>query len=259
MSGTARHGGATPRVALPLAALTAFAMACRVGDAPADVPAAFTVEDSAGIEIVESSAPAWEGDGWTIADEPRLSIGRTSGDERYLFGHIAGSIALPDGRIAVLDAQAVQVRVYSPQGVHLADWGGKGDTDEVRAAHEVWLRKSIMAPTMTVGGGSREQVLRWVLDLPYPATLPTFHKLLVDPDGNIWAAQRRYAADDEKWEFGMLDYFVFGPDGRHLGVIELPADLVVHQIGTDYILGVARDELGVQFVRVYEIVKEGVR
>ncbi|MXX35681.1 MAG: hypothetical protein F4Z50_13110, partial [Gemmatimonadetes bacterium] len=107
------------RPALTLTGLTVLSIACQADDSPADQAAAFVVEDSAGVEIVESSAPAWDGDGWTVATGPSVSIGRTSGDEQYLFGSVRGAIVLPDGRIAVLDQQAALVRVYSPEGVHL--------------------------------------------------------------------------------------------------------------------------------------------
>lgn len=115
------------RPALTLTGLSVFTIACQAGDSPAHPSATFVVEDSAGIEIVESSAPVWDGDGWTVAGEPSVSIGRTSGDERYLFGAVRGAMVLPGGRIAVLDQQAALVRVYSPEGVHLEDWGGRGE------------------------------------------------------------------------------------------------------------------------------------
>ncbi len=424
-----------------LTGLSILAIACQSGDSPAGGSATFVVEDSAGIEIVESAVPAWEGGGWTVATEPSVSIGRTSGDERYLFGSVRGAVVLTDARIAVLDEQAALVRVYSPEGVHLEDWGGRGEgpgefnfpvslfpyrgdsilvrelitmglsvfddrgrfgrrtippiraefvsglfdlltegsvipadsccrfwgplssgaflvsypemipttgrgmhrssvsvaiipdsggaaagvgefrggrylpgptrasvpttfqfplwfnmaagqdgyfvtegdaysiseydatgrlrrsirlargprpvTDEVKAEHEAWLRERVLAPGAPIEGDSPEQVLQRRLDEPYPATLPSFFQLHVDPDGNLWAVQRRYGAGDDGRLSGMLDYFVFGPDGRHLGVIALPDNLQVYQIGRDYILGVLRDELEVQFVHLYEIEKGG--
>jgi hypothetical protein len=135
--------------------------------------------------------------------------------------------------------------------------GPRPVTDEVKAAHEARLRERMLAPGAPIEGDSPEQVLQRRLDEPYTATLPSFFQLHVDPDGNLWAVQRRYGAGDDGRSSGMLDYFVFGPDGRHLGVIELPDNLQVYQIGTDYILGVVRDELEVQFVHLYEIEKGG--
>ncbi|MYG81647.1 MAG: hypothetical protein F4187_07750 [Gemmatimonadetes bacterium] len=44
---------------------------------------------------------------------------------------------------------------------------------------------------------------------------------------------------------------VFRPDGVYLGTVKLPHDLREVEIGPDYVLGVARDELGMEHVRVY--------
>lgn len=107
--------------------LTLIALACQPGDSPADEGPTFKVQDSAGIEIVESVTPEWDGDGWRVSAEPSLVIGRMSGDERYLFGEVAGAVVLRDGRVAVVDGQAALIRVYSPQGVHIEDWGGSGE------------------------------------------------------------------------------------------------------------------------------------
>ena len=50
-----------------------------------------------------------------------------SGDERYLFGEVAGAVVLRDGRVAVVDGQAALIRTYSPEGEHIEDWGGSGE------------------------------------------------------------------------------------------------------------------------------------
>ncbi len=107
--------------------LTLIALACQPGDSPADERPNFNVQDSAGIEIVESVTPEWDGDGWRLSADPSLVIGRMSGDERYLFGEVAGAVVLRDGRVAVVDRQAALIRVYSPKGAHIEDWGGSGE------------------------------------------------------------------------------------------------------------------------------------
>jgi hypothetical protein len=48
---------------------------------------------------------------------------------------------------------------------------------------------------------------------------------------------------------------VFDPDGRWLGDLDLPRGLRVDEIGADYIAGVERDTLGVEYVKVYRVVK----
>ena len=115
------------RVAVVFTGLSCFAIACQPDDIRAGGPGTVTVQDSAGIEIVESGTPAWDGDGWRIAGTPSVVVGRVSGDERYLFGEVAGAVVLRDGRIAVLDGQAALIRVYSPNGEYIEDWGGRGE------------------------------------------------------------------------------------------------------------------------------------
>ena len=416
-----------------LAGLSFLAAGCESGDSPGGGDDTFQVWDSAGIEIVESAAPAWGDDGWTVSDSPGVAIGRMEGDERYLFGSVAGATVLRDGRIAVLDGQSALIRVYSAEGDHIEDWGGQGEgpgefrypwyifpyrgdsilvgeigamsltvldaggqfgrrlvpemqmsfatdfrrrmeegdrsvvpaesccnlwgafgtgafllsypemipntgtgtkrgtlsaaitpdsggapepagdfegstyslgldgertgfqfppwfnmaagrdgyyategdeysideydvsgrlrrivrlarepgpvTDEVRAAHEQRLRDWILAPDTRVHG-TPEETLERMLAEPYPSHLPTFVQLLTDSEGNLWARQERYGAAND-----IDEYFVFGSEGRHLGVIELPANFRVFQIGADFILGSVRDELDVQYVHLYGIEK----
>ena len=101
--------------AVLIAGLSSIAIGCEAGDAPA--PDVFSVTDSAGIEIVESVIPAWDGDGWRVSDTPSVIIGRVEGDERHLFGWVnrrSGAVVLRDGRIAVLDGRSALIRVYSP-------------------------------------------------------------------------------------------------------------------------------------------------
>ena len=113
------------RISLLALPALATSLACQADDAPTE--ATGLVRDSAGIEIVESATPTWTGEGWTVSAEPSLSIGRTDGDERYLFGYVRGALALRDGRIAVLDQYGAMVRVYTPEGEHIEDWGGEGE------------------------------------------------------------------------------------------------------------------------------------
>lgn len=419
----------------PTTILLAFAaISCQSDDAPARQetgPATVVVTDSAGVEIVESVEAAWDGDGWRVVREPTVTIGRTSGDERYLFGEVVGAVALRDGRIAVADRQAHLIRVYSPGGVHIEDWGGRGEgpgefsgglrklfpyrgdsilvkefasygsniyddrgrfgravapemwllfmherpslgfdpsaipmgtcctlwgplpngallgsysdmvsragggtrqgsvmaaivpasggapepaglfkggqyhvdgegdlwelqfqvrfsmtvgpdgyfategdaysieaydsdgslrriirlargprpvTDEVKADHEARLRAQFTSP-------ENEEWLRRKLAVPYPSHLPAFDRLHADPEGNVWARQHRFGAEDGIAGATTHEFFVFGADGRYLGMIELPEGIEVYQIGTGFLLGKVSDEFGVDRVHLYRIEK----
>ena len=123
-------------------------------------------------------------------------------------------------------------------------------TDEVRAANENEIRDRILGFGDRVEGGSPEELIERALSAPYPPHLPTFEWLHVDPDGNIWAGQRRYATGDD-----LTDFFVFAKDGRYLGIVEVPAKLSVLQIGSDFILAQLSDDLDVHYVHLYRIGK----
>jgi hypothetical protein len=106
----------------------------------ADRVASVTSRDSAGIQIVEASAAAWSTEGgWQLASEPRLSIGRESGDPEYLFNRIRGVSRLTDGRIVVADAGSSQIRFFDPSGVHIKTVGRAGDgPGEFRFIGSMW-------------------------------------------------------------------------------------------------------------------------
>lgn len=76
-----------------------------------------------------------------------------------------------------------------------------------------------------------------------PDYLPAFQALHVDPLGFYWAELFRPG------EAGASEWLVFDRDGRARGIVELPRELEVHEIGEDYVLGLWTDELDVEYVR----------
>jgi hypothetical protein len=83
----------------------------------------------------------------------------------------------------------------------------------------------------------------------YAPTLPAHSEILVDETGHVWAARYHYEfLNATEWE-------IFSPDGRWLGMVETPAALDVMYIGDEEIMGVAKDELGVEYVQVHELLK----
>ena len=87
----------------------------------------FTVADSAGIEVVSSHAPAWSADEvWRVSDRPIVTIGQFDGPAELTFGRVRAAGWLPDGRIFVGDDHSHSIRMFSPQGDHLATVGREG-------------------------------------------------------------------------------------------------------------------------------------
>lgn len=72
-------------------------------------------------------------------------------------------------------------------------------------------------------------------------------------DGDHARQREVTGSDDMHWTIsapsGLHD--VIRPDGVYLGAVKLPHELRITEIGADYILGVVRDEMDVQYVWMY--------
>lgn len=84
-------------------------------------------------------------------------------------------------------------------------------------------------------------------DVPVVERFPSFRTLLTDPLDHLWVRETTFPDMDRPAPL----WTVFDPVGRALGLIETPAGLTVYEIGADYLLGHATDELGVESVQVW--------
>ncbi|NIM49980.1 MAG: hypothetical protein GTN78_22390 [Gemmatimonadales bacterium] len=102
----------------------------------------------------------------------------------------------------------------------------------------------------------RSRVERVFRERPKVSTMPAFgspammaEAVRVDQVGNLWVLEYSRPSDHR------LRWTVFDPDGRLLGTLQLPAGLRLLDIGDDCVLGLWRDELDVEHVRLYELSK----
>ncbi len=73
-----------------------------------------------------------------------------------------------------------------------------------------------------------------------------------DPDGNLWIGEFRRPGDDvPRWS-------VFDRDGQLLGVVSGPAGFRLADVGRDYVLGVVEDDLEVERVVRYALIKSTI-
>lgn len=87
-------------------------------------------------------------------------------------------------------------------------------------------------------------------DLPIPDRVPAYgDEIHVDAGGNLWVERYRLPWESERW------WDVFDPEGRWLGAVRTPDRVRVLEIGRDYLLGRHVDELRVERVRLYRLLK----
>jgi hypothetical protein len=84
-----------------------------------------------------------------------------------------------------------------------------------------------------------------------PATMPRFDAILAGHDGELWV--RLYRPDPGPTR----DYLVVSRSGQAVARVSVPSELVIHQVGADFILGVRRDADGVETVVEYRLTRGG--
>ena len=112
---------------------------------------------------------------------------------------------------------------------------------------DAWRDTTIERYTLKMSEAQARQV---VSDVAVPHLRPFYSRLVLDRIGNLWVERLPVFWSDPE----PVDYLVFDPEGLLLGNVTLPP-IDVLEIGDDYVLGVFRDEMEVEYLRVHSIVK----
>jgi len=155
-------------------------------------------------------------------------------------------------KVVIGDSDRPELFVFDPPGVlaSIIRWDA-----EPRRVQPEWVeqwKEERSAADLPPGQLQElERVWRW---MPVPETLPHFEALEVDREENLWVRAAVAPSDS------ILEYLVFDPQGKMLGRLPVPLGLVHNpmvrlDIGGDYLLGVWEDELGIQSVRMYGLIK----
>lgn len=97
-----------------------------------------------------------------------------------------------------------------------------------------------------------EDGLRWIRlqeRMPWPDAFPTMTAMHGDAGGNLWLRAFTWPGDPE------VSWTVFDGEGRELGDVTLPTAFTIHDIMEDRVAGVLRDELEVEHVQIWSLVK----
>ena len=94
------------------------------------------------------------------------------------------------------------------------------------------------------------QVRRKYQVAPVPTYMPPYDRFVrIDPEGHVWVKEYSSPTDkDTRWS-------VFDVDGTFFGEVTMPHGFRVLDIGSHLVLGVAKDELDVERVEVYELIR----
>lgn len=90
-----------------------------------------------------------------------------------------------------------------------------------------------------------------VVDMPLVESFPAFGRALVDRLGYLWIEEYRLPGEDHRL------WTVFDPEGRVLGLVDMPEINRILEIGEDYILGRREDELDIEYVDLWTLDRSG--
>jgi len=152
-------------------------------------------------------------------------------------------------RIYVASNEQYEIRVHTLEGRLESILRKQHVPLEVSDADVAVLREE------QLGGDTPEQ-MRTLLNVvfnnsPVPATMPAYNAILLDREGNLWVEE--YNRPDDavpRWR-------VFNAAGEMLGTMSLPERFELADVGDDYVLGTWEDELEIEHVRMYELIKPG--
>lgn len=169
--------------------------------------------------------------------------------ERARLAPITQFEAAPGGYV-VGEGQTYEVARYRPDGAleRIDRWRGPDRT--VTSEHEARYREDFLA-NIEDPGARRLAELR-LERVPFAEARAAYRLLVAGRDGSLWLREREIPGEE-----GPARWDVLASDGRWLGPIEIPSDLRVLDVGSDWLLALRRDELGIERVQLYALETSG--
>lgn len=158
-------------------------------------------------------------------------------------------VAVGQERVFLAPAKSFKVRGYSPQGALELLIRRSHDPVPVDRRH----REAHRATTALLDIRDpieRRQMERFLAEVPYGEQQPAIASARTDGDGYLWIEAFRFPQPDS------FTWSVFSPDGSWDTDVELPAGFRPHHIGRDFLLGVAKDQLGREQVVLFGLARD---
>ena len=212
---------------LSVAKLGALLAVAACGRDSGGTPEAWTtVIDTVGETVLVTHTPGTDA-GPTLVGEEALRIGTIAGERPESFGLIRSIAVLDDGRVAVGDGQAEEVRLFDAEGAHLLTFGGPGEGPGelggsqgvfldheglLRVAEQENARLSVFHPDSGFVGSYPLRLFSFGFQGPWPAAIDSGGRTVVASagqygEGRYWNMIRVY--DPSMRQLDSIPYFEY--------------------------------------------------
>lgn len=163
-----------------------------------------------------------------------------------MFGRLT-EYGIHGNQLYVASNDTYEVRVHGHDGSLASIVRRQHDLLEVTDADIEALRDQ------QLGGDTPPQMRQTMIDVleatPIRETMPAYERIVLDQVGNLWVEEYRRPNDTvRRWT-------VFNTGGVMLGTLPTPDRFVIHDVGRDFVLGKWTDELDIEHVQMYELIK----
>lgn len=145
-------------------------------------------------------------------------------------------------------ADTYEIASYSPDGT-LTSLVRRTTSDRALSSEIIDAYVEQRMETAPDDPATRREWQRTLDETPWPDKIPAYRRIRVDRAGNLWVQEYTLPDDTER------NWSIFSPDGIWLTDVTTPIDLLVYEIGDDYVLGRWRDADDVEHVLMYELAK----
>jgi hypothetical protein len=158
------------------------------------------------------------------------------------------TVAMFGGDVYVGTQDAAEIRVHGQDGTLLRIVRTGRSPEPVTEAHyEAFEERRIAALPEERRAEARQRGRN--SDVPRSAGVPPYGRITADAAGNLWVSDYDDPTDvPGRWT-------IYDPRGAVLARIVLPERFTAYDIGASWILGRELDELDVEHVRLYRLVK----
>ncbi len=150
-------------------------------------------------------------------------------------------------RICVGDQEGPEILCIDPGGSRLRLRWTSGRRPVLEKDVATWREANVLLLGEKV---AEDEILRLLEPVPVPEYRPHYSQITLDKAGNLWVEIGPSAGAGSD----LVDHLVFDPTGELLGSVPTPP-IQILEIGDEYLMGIHHDELGIEYLQVFQIRK----